>query len=523
MQPTRKISDPIVQFAKNAVRQANIVVLPLAQSKIERRLAKSPNSQTPEQSLLKIWAAEIQRVLGGNRRAAGLISAIVQNPPVGQLPLLADAQRLLVKLHLDENDFDAAVALSAEIDSMVIQNSESRTGVPMITRNPSEVSVETHLLEAEIALYRQEFESAGDSLGEAGKKLNQLENASKIRTSPGEAKQNALRCNDLRCQLHFMGHLLRIVLGDAEGFELLIALYQRLESDRSIDRRLLARIRAVQGKFDLENKIPPSGIGFSEARRLFALASREVFEKTAADFLDSEEIAEIGGVKTPPTPFGTQPLAVQTYPPLSVNSNQTVPSSPFNQDWAAGQLQFQTQITDLLERVTKVMEHLPVKTSVPVSDAGRRPFAFGGGFEFMSLPTQLKEAGEIRFTGFFQAQWSPEMIETSILAGNLNPAARCGEGFVFMIDGMIIDATLGTYDAPADTLPGTPEEVAEVRRVLRILMQIGLGIKLDNLPQGFGAGYPSMGVKARRKRVNYHPERDIFPIVVELDQELSDK
>ena len=179
------------------------------------------------------------------------------------------------------------------------------------------------------------------------------------------------------------------------------------------------------------------------------------------------------------------------------------------------------QIAKMFERMTELIEKMPVQSAEQnVEKQSKRPFAFGGGFAFFDLVTQLGNAEASKFTGYFQIQWSPEMVETSVLAGNLDPQAREGEGFIFVNEGIIIDATIKNYDPPEEFQAGMDGAEEDAKRSLVILIQVGVAQKLDCLPDGFGSGYPSMAVKGRKPRLKTN-QFGLAVLIQERDEQLQ--
>lgn len=506
MNNPRNKPNPMFDFATSALSQANMSVLPFALSKIESVMANAA-TKGEFSADLKILAAQIYRALDKPAQACDLIKSIINNPPPGNLPLLASSQRLLVSLYLDEGRYEKAFSLSKEIDGFIIINAAG-TGdsASLCSRSETEVSVETRLLEAEAALYTGDYTYAANALADAGDKLSSSEaRFGTQKLSATESRKLLERSAELRYLLHFWSSLLRISLGDEEGYELLTALCVKLEKDVSFDRRIYGRVRAALGRFDVQDGLPPSGIGLREARRLYALGIREVFP---AD-------AETNSIGLPVFDSAILPDGALA---VADPSGVAVIDSDISTKIINSHLQIETKMAQVLENMTDLMKQIPLRGQ----PTGRsRPFAFGGGFEFLDLPTQIDHGFLTDFTGFLQAQWNPEMVETSILAGNLNPLARAGEGFVFMVDGKIVDVTIGEYDAPVEPVPGSKEAEEQALRNLRILIQIGMGIKLDTLPDGFGSGYPSMGVKGRAQRILVD-KPGFNAVFAVLDEELSD-
>ena len=383
---------------------------------------------------------------------------------------------------------------------------------------------DTLLLQSEIALFAVENSEAGEFLIAAAKRLAALELASSTKKLSGfQARQNTVFCAELRYKLHFWEAALRIVTGDEEGFSMLKSLAERVTGDTQADRRILSRIRAMLGDFDIE-KSAPVGIGRREAMRLFALGTHKVVSLAKQELEDADTLLEVETMSLLDLQPQHETLMQIPHPGAALvaqNGNYNpVQISTAIEKLSDSQIATNMQMAAMFEQIKDVLGKMPVQSAAVAVEQKRRPFAFGGGFAFFDLATQLGSAEAVHFTGFFQCQWSPDILETTVLAGNLDPLARVGEGFVFMSDGIIIDATIGSYDPPEEFVAGTPEAEADAKRALTILIQVGIGQKLDCLIDGFGEGYASAAVKERKPRLRYNQIK-LAMLITERDEELA--
>lgn len=474
----------------------------------------------------RILSAEIARNLDKESFAASMLQTVMDNPPAVGIDLLSRAQRIRTALYLDAGDVEAAKALAEIIDAVVIENSEAR-GAAMISRQENSISADTYLLMAEISLYSLDTAAAGELVIKAGKRLAEMEQAEPgKRLSPFDSQQKTIYCAELRYKIHLWQAVLRIVSGDEQGFNLLRDLADDLSGDAKTDKRLLSRVRALLGDFDIE-KDAPVGISRREAVRLFSLSTKNVVD--SVELSNDDNLLELDILQSDSPANSSMQLQTE----IAVTSPSQVPSSsnfvavgtsapPVALDrFLESQTNSNEKMTVMFEKMTEMMEKMPVQSAEQnVEKQSKRPFAFGGGFAFFDLVTQLGNAEVVKFTGYFQVQWSPEMVETSILAGNLYPEAREGEGFIFMKDGIIIDATIKNYDPSEEFQAGMDGSEADAKRALTILIQVGLGQKLDCLPDGFGSGYPSMAVKGRQPRIKYN-QWGLAGLITERDEQLQ--
>lgn len=525
---TSPLQDALYQLARTALRQGNAAFLPHALKKLQKKIESKTTSDYMEAELL-ILAAEIARALDHHALSVEQINRVINHPPAGSgFDILSRAQRLRASLYLDDGAVEQAAALGNEIDAVVIVNSESRGGEQFFSRNPNDVAVETFLLQSEIALFSSDTVEAANFLMAGATRLADTERDNRLKKlSAFEARQNAIFCAELRYKLHLWEATLRIATGDEEGFSLLRLLAEQVAGDAQADRRIPARIRALLGEFEIESGAPV-GIGRSEAMRLFALGTHKVVRAAKEIVFDEENFLEISDS---PNLFDLQPVKPSAAPntemalaiPVQTGSQLSPQVSDAIEKIADSQVATNMQMSAMFEQLNRVLEKLPVQSAtLATNEQKRRPFAFGGGFAFFDLVTQLGNAEQVHFTGFFQCQWSPDMIETSVLAGNLDPLARTGEGFIFMKEGTIIDATIGSYDAPEEFAAGvSPAAEADAKRSLTVMIQVGIGLKLDCTPDGFGEGYPSAAVKERAERLRYRQFPHLATLITEREEELQ--
>lgn len=516
--------DPLYQLGRNALRQVNVAVLSHLFLKLEKKVA-AKTASTYMEAEFRILTAEIARNLGNEIFAVSMLQPVIDNPPAVGVDLLSRAQRVRASIHLDAGEIDAAKNLTEIIDAVVIENSEAR-GEAMISRQESSISADTYLLMAEVSLYSKDAAAAGEAVIKAGARLAEMERiAPNVRLSAFDSQQKTIYCAELRYKIHLWQAVLRIMSGDAQGFTLLRDLADDLSADAKTDKRLLARVRALLGDFDIE-KDAPVGICRKEAVRLFALCASKI--GNSLEFVDDDNLLELDVF---PDSQDGSPVRLQTEMAVSLSSQGPAtlshvpvgdPAAPVVLDkFLESQTHQNQQLTKMFEQMTELMIKLPVQSAEQnVEKQSKRPFAFGGGFAFFDLVTQLGNAEMSKFTGYFQVQWSPEMVETSILAGNLDPQARAGEGFIFVNEGIIIDATIKNYDPPEEFQAGTDGAEADAKLSLTILIQVGVAQKLDCLPDGFGSGYPSMAVKGRKSRLRTN-QFGLAVLIQERDEQLQ--
>lgn len=505
MYKSRLLPDRLLQQATTALRQNDISAFTVLGNRLLVR-SRSGSQNASDAAFSKLAVAELFRASGNNRLANDIVQEIAGNPPMGVREVLSAAERLAVSLLLDGGQFESARLLAAGIDGLVIENAEAGANVSLSSRSESDISIETHIIEGEANLFAGALENALNLFEIAINKIAAEESAlNRRRVSAFEVKKYHARFSDLRFQLQFWGAVVKIIGGDKTAYETLDDILQKLQRDEHADQRLSSRIRAVLGQFDVDNGKPPVGIGLPEAARLWKLVS-EPFIANSENFSAHQELSL----------NGTSVSKSQTIAPVGAFAGNMTPFTGNTSVLPENRITEKFEM--FLDKFGTVLDKLSNQNTAPAKDS-RRPFAFGGGFKFVDLVTWLGEAENAKLTGFILVQWDPDLIETSVLAGNISQLARKGEGFIFMRDGVITDACIGSYDPETEFAAGTEGAEADAKNNLKILIQIGMEKKLDNSVEGFGEAYSSMAVKSRPVRYEYEPSM-LMMLITEIDNEL---
>lgn len=534
---TEALAESTLVTANQCLRQANIATIPTVFRQAVQYSGK--HEINPRlRAELQLKAAEMARMIGQSGIAERLADGLIENTPSGALDLRAAAQRLRVSLYLDAGEQAAAVGVIGCADALEITSSEMmREGAgTVVMRHDSDVSPETWLREAEVCLTLKQLEQAANCLEKGAQKISALEHQFRQNKglTPNGQNQIRVRLRDLRNELHFFDAVLRVQAGDAQGLEMLNNLRLSLKSDGTADRRLYGRLRACGGDWDKATGKPPLGCNLPEALRLYALGQmpNNHFHSGESDelFVSFDETVDLlnlneGFSDAEAMSVGEKnqfdfaagdgnASALARQPPMAI---EMAPAAPIaSLDVSA--------LTNALANLTNVIASLPQQSPAPPTTAGggvrNRPFAFGGGFAHFDLVTQLGSAEQVNFTGFFEVQWSPELIETSVLTKRIDALARQGLGFVFMNDGEIIDATIGSFDPAEEFKAGTENAKADALRALTLMIQVGLTLGLDNPVEGFGAGYASAAVSLRESRIRL-TQVHLASIITERERQLN--
>lgn len=381
---------------------------------------------------------------------------------------MAASNRLAIQSALDLFDADRAEKIADETEALVLFNS----GHEIITRSDADVSAETWGLYVQIYLLREDRERAAEYLEKMNRAiLRERERVLKI-TKPshkrlwGEYLAELDAASELYAALLTPDSHSRIDEETKAG-------WRRFATD-TYSRQTRARFAVCAGDWHSGNP-PPAGISFAEALR-FAFFARRASRSDlpassaqlfAAPFPSEEELENEDLEET----------ALAAVAPPAVSPQFSIE-------------QFVTQIAQTVASAVNAGNQHPQAT---VSEGFR--------FERLDILNQLAIAAQQAppFTGYFHLRWNTEKIRTSVLARKISERVLCGEAYIFMVSGYIVDATLGAYDAPkfADEAAAR----SDARETMCILLRLGLGIDLDNFADGFAVSHESAAVAERAARL----------------------
>ncbi len=515
------------------MRQGNIATLPLFIRQAEKK-SRSPEVVPRVATKLRIEAARALVMLGGLEMAANLLSTALARLPALSSDLLADIKRLRARIYLDQGNVAASRALAEEVDCTEFER--GKDSQPLFVRSEAEITTDTWMLLTEVALVdncldeaRQHFECAVDRLARDEvaytARLNKQGYAA-LRIATPESKRHALNVNDARNNLRFLDAIMHIANSQPSGFDMLSVLEERLHESEQIDCSLMARIQAASGAWD-GGEQPPVGINVFEARRWQHLATSRALPSASFGDTPLDDLLGISTTTSDVVKAPADPLGINAIPETSVIDGVPVQPSRSISPVEEAQVEAIHQLIrsnasttsamlDRLEQLSVSRAPAPsVPPPVPLSD----DFAYGGKFKDFDLVSMLCNAEQGKFTGYFHARWKPATIETTVMAGRLHPHARYGEGWVFLRDGLVIDATVGTHDPTLDAL-ADPEDAATM---LVLLLQIGLGVGLDNDPDGAARGYRAASVALRTARLPQISKNDsyLMGLVTNREKELG--
>lgn len=458
---------PLVTSLLQYLRAGNVGQL----ERLSRTAAREASSERVTgrgRVALLIVAAAAARTIGDLTSADAWLAQADASLPACSHDLLAGLRREQVRLLLDRGSLRAALQLAAQLDCTVI---ERGMDTPLITRDEAAMSADSLLVQAEVALAACAVAQAFQLLDVAHKLLEAQEKG-------GLSRAEATLVNDRYDYLRLLHAVYVCRSGETErGSQMLMALVERLEMSDGASRIIYARAQAAAGEWVEARAMPPMGINIFEARRWQSLTRAASPDAAlAVDFFEQGEVApEL------PTPAAS---------PLQPSSGLFLPPemlTVYEQHLTAFTSVLTTQFTEQLTRTVTQLQ----------AGARHDGYIFGGKFPHIDLASVIVQAEMQRETGYVRVAWNPAHVETTILAGRLSPLARCGIGFVWMLDGTIIDATLCTEE-PAPALSGN---LSAALSDLTALLQIGVGIGLDHRPEGEALCYPDARVRSRPARI----------------------
>ncbi len=462
-------------------------------ARIAVRQAASDGYSAHDAVQLLLAAASAARALGDLFLAEMWMGqAGIRMLSCSSVQLFAEVKREETRLLLDQNQLREALTLSAQIDCTVIERGKDTP--PLITRVEKEVTIDTFLLQAELALIVGAIEQAAKHLQAASviaaaSVLTDTESVTSGQHRHLEAEIAADRLDYYK----LLQAIYECRRGEQErGAAMLAALCARLEFDESSNQMLLARCQAASGIWVEVDEQPPVGINIFEARRWQTLSrpasETPVYLAEAAPKAPDEPTTSLQHAATVPA----SPVFVpdQLMPAFIAHLHETAISVASD---------ISARFAEQLERVVEATSRTPARARGVYEG-----YVCGGKFPFTNLPAVIAEAEAGRVTGYILVDWNPALLETTILSKRLSPLARCGIGWVWLHEGSIIDATLCAENPP----PAEAGLSEAAITALTCLLQIGLGVGLDHDSEGQAFCYPDDRARSRHARISLPSYKD---------------
>lgn len=473
-------SDVTIRMLRQQLAKGNLKALPLFIKQAKTRAAAAETDQRLATMLL-CAAAGAARALGEFKQAGELLQSGHAGLPAFSLDLLAKIKRLEARILLDQGNVTAARMRSDEIDSFEFVRVQG--AAPMFVREEDKVSAETWALIAEIALVEGQTEEAWAALEKAAQKLTCDEQARLAALGPGgtalaaydpEFRRLEQEATETGQYLRFLESMWRIQRGDEEGRQQLQDVRERIVEEEQPDAPMSARIVAALGEWATtdEGAQPPPGINIQEARRWHRLGTTRVEPR-------AEVVSPVVSDRAATTDAVDDVRALEPAPSGGAHGAEML-------------------FSGAIMRLVDELERRAAGRNTGGADAGTAAafpdnFSIGGSFKDFDIFSLLSGAGRARLTGYVLATWRGDALEEMIRQGHIHEAARTGRGYIFLREGLIIDATLSSPDE------GTPS--ADARQALTALILIGIGVGSAGLAEGQGRAYPDESVAQRQPRL----------------------
>lgn len=480
----------IVKQANTALIQANIEALPLLLKRLGRNLLLEKNIAVKNR--YRLSSARILRVLGRGDLAETLHREIGIDSVPNDSDFFREFQIEQIGLYLDEGQLEIAKSIAAELDGMAMTSGTGRDQVSKVFRNESDITVVSWLAIAEVALFHGDYPQTVQALTNATRLQMEAEDKFKQKSekefvSQKEKDEFARTDEQVKNTIEFLEAVYSIAAGADWGREILTALYEKLMVEPFSDKRLIAKISAVSGAWNPAHNLPPRGISLLEARRWSSV------------FTTDKKILLSGSSGGAIVPAETQLSVVNQT--SGVDDSATV---------------LRELVHGLMDRMDTMIKNNAGVQRPPEEDES----IFSGKFVEFDLLSMIANLQFKHTNGFIEITWKPKEVETTILAGKLDDRCRVGIGYVFFKNGLVVDATLGEYDAPNFETPA--ESRAEARRSLAALIQIGQTVGLDtDLESGRGKAFNSPNVVFREERLPGLENNGLMAALTQREKELG--
>jgi hypothetical protein len=454
-----------VNRLRNAYRQgtaANAQYFILQAMKRAAAIESTPREKTE----IALESARVYRMIGEKLKAAALCDSALANIPAGCGDLIGELNRLRIQLHLDSGEYKQAETLLETTDGLEM-TLHGNTSV--ISRKEENVRIETWLLAVETAIAQGKKTDAKNYFEKAIDKLTTEENEfHKRKLTVFEKRYLQTYFDDMRDSITLFGAVLQIQIGGApepESLDVIRDLAARLREKTNGgaglaavgNAQLLARCLVILREWNESNPAPPAGINLAEARRWYKFTS-PIKYIAGSEFQPQEESLALADAPE----YRSQGRAAidKTYGPAESADD------PYSAEKIKAIADIAESLKSLKELASNLSENHRTETLF------QNKIAFAGHLMTIDIGAILRNVNDSHFTGFIKFTWKPSNYEGEIVLGRLSPAVEAGCGYLFAVDGNIIDATLG------DMKPSSTQEDAD--RNFDLLIQLGWSIGLSD-------------------------------------------
>lgn len=502
-------SDLFLNGIRTNLRQGNMQGLQLHLSRILNK-ANEPTCSPRNRTEINLEAVKVFRVLGRQTEAVNLCDASISNIPAECFDLLCALKRVRSLLYLDAGDFSAARSLIDDTDGLelVLQGNQS-----LVTRQDTQVSVETWLISTEIALAQSDFISAQQYFDKAITRLSS-EEAQLRRKRPSLMEKRKLEqyYHDLSQILNLYGLTLGLLTGDNDARASILDLSETvvLENEIAFQKKKLpnvplqSKLKCLLGAWDGQSQ--PLGIPLPEAHRWAAFGSPEKFLKAFA------VIPAVAAAGEPETAMvGANSSAITSLPLGNVPVGE-FPATADNTALLNITLALLERLANSFTRVEQVLpdvtSYLKGETKVDFSERH-----FAGHLLDTDLFSLLHNVKKLNFTGYIKFLWNPSLFQGAVHKGFLPDIVLSGEATLYGIEGFITDAVFKGQSSVGDV------KVAQDNLLLIVRMCFSMHTN-DTQPDIHAKAVWESSVTDRPRLLKVR-ENDLVFITSDLDEQIA--
>lgn len=492
--------DPMLQHLRAMIRQPNADLLTEAASEAAL-IALRPETDPRLAVLLLLDAAEAYRLLAQPQRSSDLLHSAYAALPAASTDLLGMIRRGQAKLLLDAQQLDEALTTARQADSFEFVRVAG--AAPLLEGNDDMVTPDTWLLIAECLLTIGDYEEVERVLRHATTAIDRDQQRWLANFDFPELASFDPAYTYFQEQIDNQNSLAQLLQtaftlrpeNHAVSTSSLQTLRQPMLSAESPNAAIISRINVLLGEWTPQRPLPPLGLTLAEATRWADFAAPDRAQRFRLAVTTKQESVDL-------TPAVSEPTAA---PATSTDDSTEV-------------------LQTLVEKLSLVFDRAfsinqrnhGTESETP---AGNTPtgltvmpavgFVIGGALSDFNLFEQIEQASRSRLTGYFHVTWNPSPFEEMIATGNLDTTAALGQGWLFLREGLLIDATLGeptwpitsTEDLSADTLQTRQAaKLQQATSYIRTLLQVAVASMKTEECVGQAYAYKAADV-AERERV----------------------
>lgn len=476
-----------------------------------RLLKKASEPGCPARFKCEIYleAVKAYRALDRHDEADHLCEIALGNIPADSFDLLSALKRLRALLLLDAGDPGAARLVIEETDGIEIV---LQGGTTIVKRNDRDVSVETWLISAEVALAEGDAEWAGILFEKAVTRLSseQAELHHK-RISFVEKRYIEQYYHDLGQMLHLYGLTIRRLTGDGAAPKSLRELYDTVKRENDIaitekklpNKPLELKLAFLLSPHNGNREMAVAGISTGEARRWHSFGSSNYLESfpdpvfKKPDDLDDSVDPSFSAMTSRPSEDVVSDRS----------SNTVFNSSEAALNVTATAIEKMANVFSQIEKVLPNFESYIKNGSSPIDHQQR---GFSGHMLDTDLYNFLSNINQLRFTGFVKLAWKETLYESAIMKGILPDLVRSGEANLYCVDGYVIDTLFKGQPVP--------NKVETAQDNFLLLTRMCLSVHVDDIkPDIIGTAVPEPAVADRLPLLKIR-DQDMLFIVSDLEE-----